>query len=155
MTTNKPLKFKPGVFVEVEDFNGGRKVVLTCRDQVTFVDSSSPDESTPIIYHPVMKPAELGDLVSYSTSNGIAGALSSVVEYFTRRMNTSLDKDPLLAMRVMWFLNQKAKTDPTNYLASESDIEWAIRQATEQENQALKLHRDTEKFAQLTEGAAG
>ena len=60
---NKPLKYKPGVFVEIEDFNGGRKVVMTCRDQVTFVDSSSPDESTPIIYHPVMKPEELGDVV--------------------------------------------------------------------------------------------
>jgi len=152
---NKPLKYKPGVFVEIEDFNGGRKVVMTCRDQVTFVDSSSPDESTPIIYHPVMKPEELGDVVSFSSSNSISAVLSSVVDYFTRRMNTSLDKDPLLVMRIMWFLNKKAKTDPSNYIASESDIEWAVREATEQERQALQGHKFAERFAELTQGAAG
>jgi hypothetical protein len=56
----KTTKFPPGSFLEIDDLQGGRKVVLVGRDGVTYWDTIDAEKVTPLVIHPVCKPIELG-----------------------------------------------------------------------------------------------
>jgi uncharacterized protein len=137
-------KFQPGVFLEVDDLNGGRKVVLVGRDGVTYWDSIHVEQVTPLSIHPVMKPIALGTVVSFAQDKKLAPAIGAVLDLLRTRQ-TGRDKDSLFVMRVLWILSASATAEP---MPSGAALEHACQQAEEQEALALRLLEHAQRYYQ-------
>ncbi|WP_240533956.1 hypothetical protein [Aeromonas veronii] len=110
----KTMRFQPGTFLEVDDLAGGRKVVMVCKDGVTFWDMLDAKEATPLVIHPSMNPVEIGTFAQFSAAKGLQRATRKVIAFLRRRLDTRLDSDPLFVMRVLWFAAQKGQATPTS-----------------------------------------
>lgn len=140
----KTMKFQPGTFLEVDDLAGGRKVVMVCKDGVTFWDMLDAKEATPLAIHPSMNPVEIGTFAQFSAAKGLQRAMRKVIAFLRRRLDTRLDSDPLFVMRVLWFAAQKGAGDA--YEPDDGVLDWAYEQAQSQQQAAARIHGYAEKF---------
>lgn len=152
MTTNaKPMRYPPMTLLEVSDQAGGRKVVMVCKDGVTYWDVLDASEATPIVIHPAMEPKELGDLVTYCKTNGLNPARDALVAFLRREGNVRLDSDPLFVVRALWFIRTRATGD--NQVPTEEVMQWAIEQALLQERRLVQNHQVIERYCAATQQA--
>lgn len=140
----KTIRFQPGTFLEVDDLVGGRKVVMVCKDGVTFWDMLDAKEATPLVIHPSMNPVEIGTFAQFSATKGLQRATRKVIAFLRRRLDARLDSDPLFVMRVLWFTAQKGAGDA--YEPDDVVLDWACKQAHSQQQTAARIHKYAEKF---------
>lgn len=140
----KTMRFQPGTFLEVDDLAGGRKVVMVCKDSVTFWDMLDAKEATPLVIHPSMNPVEIGTFAQFSATKGLQRATRKVISFLRRHLDTRLDSDPLFVMRVLWFAAQKGAGDA--YEPDDEVLNWACEQAQFQQQAAARIHGYAEKF---------
>lgn len=140
----KTMRFQPGTFLEVDDLAGGRKVVMVCKDGVTFWDMLDAKEATPLVIHPSMNPVEIGTFAQFIATKGLQRATRQVIAFLRRRLDARLDSDPLFVTRVLWFIAQKAAGDA--YELDDGVLAWACEQAQYQQQEAARIHRYAEKF---------
>ncbi|MBP8275573.1 MAG: hypothetical protein KAX55_01595 [Propionivibrio sp.] len=140
----KTMRFQPGAFLEVDDLAGGRKVVMVCKDGVTFWDMLDSKEVTPLVIHPSMNPVEIGTLAQYSVTKGLQRAMQKVITYLRRRLDARLDSDPLFVMRVLWFAAQKGSGEA--YEPDDGLLDWACEQAQSQQKNAQRIHGYAGRF---------
>jgi hypothetical protein len=141
MKTN--TRFPAGTFLEVDDLEGGRKVVLVGKDGVTFWDSIQTENVTPVVIHPVFKPVELGSAVFFVRQKGLEQAAQKVIEMQRARMTGRAD-DSLYIMRVLWHLAQKSQG--AGWVPDDATAQEAMDKADAQEATALKAHQFAERF---------
>ena len=136
-------RFQPGTFLEVDDFEGARKVVMVGRDGVTCWDAVDATKVTPLVIHPVMHLAELGSLAAFVRAKGLAAAAGSVMKWLAA---DARQEDSLFIMRMLWSLAGRvtAGSDPDDAL-----LRWAYQQAQTQEDAALRVHANVERYRQL------
>jgi len=144
MTNAKPMRYPPMTLLEVSDQAGGRKVVMVCKDGVTYWDVLDASEATPLVIHPAMEPKELGDLVAYCKNNGLVPARDALVGFLRKDGNARLDSDPLFVARVLWFIRTRATGD--NQVPAEDVMQWAIEQALLQERKLVQTHQVIERY---------
>lgn len=140
----KTMRFQPGTFLEVDDLAGGRKVVMVCKDGVTFWDMLDAKNATPLVIHPSMNPVEIGTFAQFSTAKGLQRATRRVITFLRRRLDVRLDSDPLFVMRVLWFAAQKGEGDA--FEPNDEVLDWACEQAQSQQQAAARIHSYAEKF---------
>ena len=131
-------------FLEISDQAEGRKVVMVCKDGVTFWDVLDAKGVTPLVVHPTMEPKELGTLITYRDENGLKPALDAVIAFMRDQGNVRLDNDPLFVFRVLWFIRGRATCD--NATPSAETIQWAIEQTLAQEDKLLRNHGVIERY---------
>lgn len=136
------MKFQPGSFLEVEDFQGARKVVLVGRDGVTCWDSIRTDHVTPLVIHPAMQPEALGNLVSFVQAGGLQPAALKVLDLLRAR-GEGREQDSLFVMRVLWSLAQNIGPgrDP-----DDATLQLACTRAEAQETLAHRLHAQAREY---------
>lgn len=139
----KTMRFQPGTFLEVDDLQGGRKVVLVGKDGVTMWDSVDTEKVTPVVVHPVFKPAELGSTVTFVKTKGLSQAAKKVLESLQVHMDPRA-ADSLFVMRVLWSLAPKVAGDA--WTPDEAALQEACRTAAEQESLALRMHGQAEQY---------
>lgn len=139
----KTLKFQPGTFIEMDDLAGNRKVVMVCKDGVTYWDVLDAKECTPIIVHPAMNPVGIGTFVQFGKDKGLEQATRTLIAFLRRRIDSRLDTNPLFVMRVLWFISKKVGSAG---VPDDSMIEWACEQAQVQEQVAARIHKNVEQF---------
>jgi hypothetical protein len=142
--TTKPMRYLPMTFLEVSDQSGGRKVVMVCKDGVTYWDVLDAGEATPLVIHPAMEPKELGDLVIYCRDNGLVPARDALIKFMRDQGNGRLDSDPLFVARVLWFIRSRATDD--NQVPTEEVMQWAIEQTLLQERKLVQNHQVIERY---------
>jgi hypothetical protein len=142
--TTKPMRYPPMTFLEVSDQAGGRKVVMVCKDGVTYWDVLDASEVTPIVIHPAMEPKELGDLVTYCKNSGSVPARDALIKLMRDQGNGRLDSDSLFVARVLWFIRNRATGD--NQVPTDEDMQWAIEQTVLQERKLVQNHQVIERF---------
>lgn len=140
----KTLRFLPGTFLEMDDMEGRKKVVMVCKDGVTYWDLLDAKESTPLVIHPSTNPVGLGSFVQFGKDKGLQQATRTLIAYLRRRIDARLDTNPLFVMRVLWFVSQKASG--TEYTPDDSVLDWACEQAQAQEQTAARIHKYAEQF---------
>lgn len=138
------IAFQPGVFIEVDDSFGQRKVVMVAGDGVTYWDALSVQGVTPVVIHPVMNPIEIGGFVQFAQERGLQDVLRHLVGFLKQREDPRVSKDPLFLMRVLWTLAKRAQN--TDWIPSEGDLIEACEQANEQEKRALSIHRHADQY---------
>ena len=140
----KPTKYTPGSFLEVSDMHGGRKIVLVCRDGITYWDACDERSATPLMIVPEMQPKEIGTLSKYVFKHGLQAQLRAQMAWLRSRADARIN-DPLFFMRMLWCVmkRQEAKTD-------EAALEAAYEAAREQEQTALNIHRYIDKIRAVT-----
>lgn len=141
----KTVKFQPGSFLEIDDLQGGRKVVLVGRDGVTYWDSMDTEKVTPLVIHPVCKPAELGSMVHFIQARGLSEVAVKVPELLRARMDARAE-DALFIMRVLWVLSQEISFGT---VPGDSFIETAITKAKEQERIAQGIHASASRYCEV------
>lgn len=139
----KSMRYQPGTFLEVDDLSGGRKVVLVGKDGVTFWDCVTAEDVTPLVIHPVMKPAELGTLVHFVASKRLGGAAQRMLEVL-RTTADGRQTDCLFVMRTLWRLAPLATAD--DWIPADAQLQDAFQKATEQESLALRLHAHAQQY---------
>ncbi len=142
--TTKPMRYPPMTLLEVSDQAGGRKVVMVCKDGVTYWDVLDAAEATPIVIHPSMEPKELGDLVTYCQHNGLVPARDALVAFLRKEGNQRLDADPLFVVRALWFIRGRITED--NQVPTEDTMQWAVEQALLQERKLVQSHQVIERY---------
>lgn len=140
----KTLKFIPGTFLEMDDMQGGKKVVMVCKDGVTYWDLLDANEVTPLAVHPSLNPVAIGSFVQFGADKGLQEAARSLIAYLRRQIDSRLDTNPLFVMRALWFIAQKSIG--TNFVPDPAMLEWACAQAQLQEQSALRVHKYAEQF---------
>lgn len=143
----KPMKFPAGAFLEVDDFQGGRKVVLVGKDGVTCWDALDVNLVTPLAIHPVMAPVELGTMISFVQENDLAQAAVKVRDMLRAQMDPRAD-DSLFMMRALWEL-KKAADSGAQVGAADFSITEAIKKAEQQEVIAVRIHYAAERFVEM------
>lgn len=149
--TTKPMRYPPMTLLEVSDQAGGRKVVMVCKDGVTYWDVLDADEATPIVIHPALEPKELGDLVTYCQNNGLVPARDALIAFLREQGNARLDSDPLFVVRALWFIRSRATGD--KQVPTEEVMQWAIEQALLQERKLVQNHQVIERYCTATQQA--
>jgi hypothetical protein len=138
-------RFQPGTFLEVDDFYGGRKVVMVGRDGVTAWDDIDTTKVTPVVIHPVLKPVELGTLVFFVENKSLSAAAKRVMDSLRMRMDAR-QENSLFIMRMLWNLAPKVQGD--DWAPDEELVQWAHQQAQEQEVAVGRLHTAAERHLQ-------
>lgn len=137
--------YTPGTFIEIDDLYGNRKVSMVAKDGITFWDSVDAEAVTPIVIHPVFKPVEIGSLMDFVLKNKAESVLTSVGEFFKRKLDDSLESDPIYLMRIIWaFVSNN--NQPYDSVVQDADIEKAILIAQQQTRSALELHEFTAQY---------
>lgn len=149
--TTKPMRYPPMTLLEVSDQAGGRKVVMVCKDGVTYWDVLDAGEATPIVIHPALEPKELGDLVTYCQNNGLVPARDALIALLRERGDARLDSDPLFVVRALWFIRSRATGD--NQVPTEEVMQWAIEQSLLQERKLVQNHQVIERYCAATQQA--
>lgn len=139
----KTLKFRPASFVEVDDQKGGRKVVLVCKDGVTYWDLADSSRATPIVFHSVMKPVDIGTLAEFVKAKKIDKVCLLLIEHMKRKGDERF-KDPLYFMRAIWFVEKKVNSDKLD--PDEVVLAYACEQANRQEKDAAQVQKLAEQF---------
>ncbi|AYK20422.1 hypothetical protein C0073_021840 (plasmid) [Aeromonas veronii] len=137
------MRFQPGTFLEVDDLAGGRKVVMVCKDGVTFWDMLDAKEATPLVIHPSMNPVEIGTFAQFSAAKGLQRATRKVIAFLRRRLDTRLDSDPL---RDAGALVRRTEGAGDAYEPDDGILDWACEQAQSQQQAAARIHGYAEKF---------
>jgi len=143
----KPTKFTPGSFLEVSDMHGGRKVVLVCRDGITYWDACDEHSITPLMIVPEMHPEEIGTLSKYVFKHELQAQLRAQMAWLRSRADTRIN-DPLFFMRMLWCIKKRQEGK-----ADEAALEAAYEAAMEQEQMALNIHRYIDKIRAVTKKA--
>lgn len=138
------LAFQPGMFIEVDDSFGQRKIVMVCGDGVTYWDTLDTQKVTPIVIHPVMNPIEIGSFVQFGQEKGLQEALRHLIAFLNQNNDLRVSSDPLFLMRALWSLAKRA--DVPGWVPSKEDLTWAVEQADEQEQCALRIHRHADQY---------
>ena len=138
-------KFQPGTFLEVDDFAGGRKVVMVGRDGVTCWDDIDAAKVTPLVIHPVLKPVELGTFVFFVESKSLNLAAKRVMDSLRMRMDAR-ENNSLFIMRMLWSLAPKVQGG--DWVPDEDLVQWAHQQAQEQDVAVRRLHAAAERHLQ-------
>ena len=146
----KTMRFQPGTFLEIDDFAGGRLVVMVCKDGVTYWDMLDAKDGTPIVIHPSMNPIELGTLVDFCASKALQASMRKMISFFRESNDDRLNSDPLFVMRVLWFVSQKASGEL--YEPDEAVLNWACAQAKAQQKVCSRIHGYAEKFCSMQSG---
>ncbi len=145
--------YTPGTFIEIDDLYGNRKISMVAKDGITFWDAVSVDSVTPIIIHPVFNPVELGSLMDFVQKHKAEAVLAAVAAFFKRKLDDSLESDPIYLMRIIWAF-VSIKNPPYESDVSDSNIEDAIAMAQEQNRNVMELHEFTVQFVNKEWGAA-
>ncbi len=140
----KSMRFQPGTYLEVDDLVGGRKVVMVCKDGVTFWDMLDAKVATPLVIHPSLNPVEIGTFAQFSAANGLQRATRKLIAFLRRRLDARMDSDPLFVMRVLWFVAQKRVGDA--YEPDDGVLDWACEQSQSQQQAAARIHGYANKF---------
>lgn len=141
----KTLKFQPGSYLEVDDLQGGRKVVLVGRDGVTYWDTMDAEKVTPLVIHPVCKPVELGSMMRFILACGLSDVAVKVPELLRARMDARAE-DALFIMRVLWVLSKEVSFGT---VPGDSFIDTAIAKAKEQERVAQSIHASADRYCEM------
>lgn len=144
----KPMKFPAGAFLEVDDFQGGRKVVLVGKDGVTYWDALDINRTTPVVIHPVMAPTELGTMITFIQENNFANASVRVRDVLREKLDKRAD-DSLFMMRVLWELKRSADAG-AQVGSADFSIADAILKAEQQELSGIRMHEAAQRFAEMT-----
>ena len=137
------MKFNPGNFVEIDDLAGevgSRKVVLVCKDGVTFWDLFDAKESTPLVFHPSINPKDLGTFTQF----GPKGSPEKVIAFLRKKNDPRVDTDPLFVMRMLWFAVKKSEINDEN-------LSWAFNQTEIQQKAAARIHQYAEQYSVLSQ----
>jgi len=121
----------------MDDLDGGRKVVMVCRDGVTYWDALDADQATPLVIHPVMNPVEIGTMAEFAQK--APEAAHRVIAFLRRRLDQRVDNDPLYVMRVLWAVSQKLQ-ESGNADPDDATLGWACAQAAIQQQTAVRMH---------------
>lgn len=145
------MKFPPESFLEVDDLFGGRKVVMVCRDGVTFWDELDHERVTPIQIHPVINPVSLGGFFEFINARNLKEWFASVVAFLREKSDDRVTSDPLFMVRMLWAVSMRVKEGKE--LEKEETLAWAMTQAEEQTALARQIHdidRQSEGFSFVT-----
>lgn len=129
-------KFTPGIFIEIDNLMGGRKLSLVCDDGITAIDNVDITKSTPIMIHPKLKPVEIGFTHDYLKAHNLDRHYANVITLITRRDLGSIYADSLLMIRILHAIT-------TRSMKSElSDKEYAeiIVQCQEMQDELDDIH---------------
>jgi hypothetical protein len=140
------MKFQPGTFLELDDLEGGRKVVMVGKDGVTYWDSIQTDKVTPLVIHPVMNPVELGTAVQFVKAKRLNVSATRVRESLRTHMDSRVD-DALFIMRVLWVMSSYATGE--GWAPNDSTLQAAMKAAEVQEATALRQHQHAERFCEM------
>ena len=110
-TTSDQKKFQPGVFIELDDLMGGRKISLVCDDGITAIDNINPDKAIPIMIHPKLKPKVIGFMYDVLREHSLERHYANVVTVMARRDMGALFKDSLLMIRILSLIKSKTNKD--------------------------------------------
>ena len=138
--------YTPGTFIELDDLYGNRKVSMVAKDGVTFWDQFDTQSITPLAIHPVFKPLEIGTLMEFVQVNKLEDALKSVTTYFQRKLDDTIQNDPIYLMRIMWSIATQAKNSGETFVLSDDVINQAIAYAQDQAKKALLVHGFSARF---------
>ena len=116
---SKSTNYPPGTFLEVDHPNGGRKVVLVCRDGVTYWDALDVASVKPRMIDPEQNPVDLGNLVQYANREGLHVALAMAVAWLQAKQDKRV-ADPLFFARMLWHLAQKGALEPDDAALDEA-----------------------------------
>ncbi|MEM8515097.1 hypothetical protein RCH14_004457 [Massilia sp. MP_M2] len=141
----KTTKFPPGSFLEIDDLQGGRKVVLVGRDGVTYWDTIDAEKVTPLVIHPVCKPVELGSMVRFVQARGLSEVAVKIPDRLRARMDARAD-DALFIMRVLWVLSNELAFGS---VPGDSFIDAAIAKANEQQRVAQSMHASADRYCEV------
>lgn len=141
----KNMKFKAGAFIEIDDLAGGRKIVMTCKDEMTYWDTLNVEESTPIVIHECMNPVSVGTLSEFIKNAGMQKIIVSVLEKLKAKIGQRVESDPLFLMRVIWHLS-KIKTDTGGGDVDQELFLTAFEMAEKQQNDAIRTQKHIEKY---------
>jgi len=141
---SKIKKYPTGTFLEIDDLVGGRKVVIVCRDGVTFWDMLDVKYVTPIVIHPSMNPQLLGSMAQFIIERHLQKEMLKVVYFLRQKTDMKSYHNPLFTMRVLWYISQKRKND--TFEVNSEILEWAYKQAHIQQNIAIRIHEYANKF---------
>lgn len=142
--TAKTMRFQAGSFIELDDFHGGRRVAMVCRDGITCVDSMNTAESTPLFLHPVMEILPLGTLMEFVVRHDLRNAMAQVVDDAV--LNDEPIPDALMLIQRLWFLNRFGiKGDMT---ISPEVLKQAKDSANTQRENALLIHHYAAHYVQ-------
>jgi hypothetical protein len=141
----KTTKFPPGSFLEIDDLQGGRKVVLVGRDGVTYWDTIDAEKVTPLVIHPVCKPVELGSMVRFVQARGLTEVAVKIPDRLRARMDARAD-DALFIMRVLWVLSNELAFGS---VPGDSFIDTAIAKANEQQRVAQSMHASADRYCEV------
>jgi hypothetical protein len=141
----KTTKFPPGSFLEIDDLQGGRKVVLVGRDGVTYWDTIDAEKVTPLVIHPVCKPVELGSMVRFVQARGLTEVAVKIPDRLRARMDARAD-DALFIMRVLWVLSNELAFGS---VPGDSFIDTAIAKAHEQQRVAQSMHASADRYCEV------
>lgn len=140
----KSTKFQPGTFIELDDLAGGRKVALVGKDGVTFWDSVDTDQVTPLLIHPVLKPAALGSLVAFARAHRLGDAARHLLDALRRELDPR-QNDALFVMRVLWQLAPQAAAE--GWVPDDAALRRALSAAQAQQERAARVHAQAGRYA--------
>ena len=143
--TMKTVKYPAGSFLEIDDLQGGRKVVLVGRDGVTYWDSMDTEKVTPLVIHPVHKAVDLGTMVRFIQAKGLIEVAAKVPELLRARMDKRAD-DALFIMRTLWVLSNEVSFGS---VIGDAFIDAAIKKAHEQERTAEAVHASADRYCEV------
>lgn len=137
------MKYRPWIFLEIDDLvtRGGRKVVGTLKDGVTFFDFADTEIGTPIVIHPVFNVRVLGTLTDVFLASPVARQKDELMRYLREQGG---DIEPLFLARVVWALTQAAPSDGVVF--TESDFASAREAALTQHENARRVHGYAEAY---------
>lgn len=147
--TTKNLKFRPGIFLSIDDVSGGRKIVMVCKDGVTFWDAMNANEVTPIALHSALAPTEVGTFMEYIETKSAAVAAQALLTHMRLKMDSRVDGDALYVMRALWHAVNDldaAVVGSMNWPDEAARFEKACQTADEEEARALRMHMHAEAF---------
>ncbi|MBJ8931641.1 hypothetical protein [Citrobacter freundii] len=110
-TTSDQRKFQPGIFIEIDDLMGGRKISMVCDDGITAIDNINPEKAVPIMIHNKLTPTVIGYMHEILKSKSMERHYANVVTVMARRDMGALFKDSLLMIRVLTLIQSNKGKD--------------------------------------------
>lgn len=134
-TTSDQRKFQPGIFIEIDDLMGGRKISMVCDDGITAIDNINPDKAVPIMIHHKLTPTVIGFMHEILKSKSMERHYANVVTVMARRDMGALFKDNLLMIRVLMLIQE-----------GEGSEELSDREYAEVINQGLGIQEELDEI---------
>lgn len=140
-------RYKVANFVEVDDLSGGRKIVMVGADGITGWDVIDVEAVTPIMFHPVFKPVDLGGFMEFVDKH----VLVDVVRKVMPMLGDAKSQDRLFLMRVLVaYTRRKDAAQPLEQALAD-----AIDAAKAEEQRALEMHNVLGAYQEAVERDGG